>query len=153
MDQARGPGIRIHQIFLESASFSHRPDFLSVPSSPPPRMEISTQLQAEFAKDASDTTLGALRLIYKTDDASSLYQFSVTMIAIIAQDRDGANMTLQEYVESSAVALLVPFLREAVANLTGRGRFGPVWLHPLNVRALLGSPAIAELAHASGTQD
>jgi preprotein translocase subunit SecB len=32
--------------------------------------------------------------------------------------------------------MLYPFLREAVANLTGRGRFGPVWLNPFNFMLL-----------------
>ena len=34
----------------------------------------------------------------------------------------------------SAPSLLFPFLREAFASITSRGRFGPVWLNPINTR-------------------
>ena len=45
-------------------------------------------------------------------------------------------MPLRDFLAGPAVALLYPFVREAFANLTLRGRFGPVWLNPFNVRAM-----------------
>ena len=29
---------------------------------------------------------------------------------------------------------MVPFLRQTVADVTLRGRFGPIWLNPVNLR-------------------
>lgn len=57
------------------------------------------------------------------------------MTALIEVKPGEANMPLEKYATISGVSLLYPFLREAVANLTQRGRFGPVWLSPLNVAA------------------
>jgi preprotein translocase subunit SecB len=41
-------------------------------------------------------------------------------------------MPIADYMASGGGPTLFPFLRECVANLTGRGRFGPLWLRPIN---------------------
>jgi hypothetical protein len=45
-------------------------------------------------------------------------------------------MPLDRYFTTSGAALLYPFVRQVVADLTWRGRFGPVWLNPMNVAAM-----------------
>jgi hypothetical protein len=40
-------------------------------------------------------------------------------------------------VINGGVSMVFPFVREAIANLTMRGRFGPVWIDPLNVQAIV----------------
>ena len=57
------------------------------------------------------------------------------MTALIRVIPGQENMTIREYLASgNCVAALFPFLREAIANVTGRGRFGPVFLDPINIR-------------------
>jgi preprotein translocase subunit SecB len=54
------------------------------------------------------------------------------------------NMALKEFFTTgSAHAVLFPFVREAVANITMRGRFGPVWLNPVNFGALVAKGSVA----------
>jgi len=51
-------------------------------------------------------------------------------------DQVAPNMPLDRYFTTSGAALLYPFVRQVVADLTSRGRFGPVWLNPMNVTAV-----------------
>ncbi len=103
---------------------------------------------------AGDRRAGVVRMVVKTDnDANPHYEFDVIVAATISVEDGAENMSIEEYaLGGSGRALLYPFAREAVANLTGRGRFGPLWLHPFNFIALgepsqvtdTPTPAIAE---------
>ena len=52
------------------------------------------------------------------------------MIGLFEQQNGFENLPMADFLGDSAPALLFPFLREAFANITTRGRFGPVWLQP-----------------------
>ena len=42
-----------------------------------------------------------------------------------------------EFIRRNAAAILMPFAREVIGNLTMRGTFGPIWLPPVNVIGML----------------
>lgn len=46
-------------------------------------------------------------------------------------------LTRDEFVKKNSIAIMLPFAREAIGNLTLRGSFGPLWLPPINVAAML----------------
>lgn len=83
---------------------------------------------------APDKRAGVVRMVIKTDNETKPhYEFEVIVAATISVEDGAENMSIEEYVRGGAGrALLYPFAREAVANLTGRGRFGHLWLHPFN---------------------
>lgn len=134
MDPTRQPGVSIGQVVLEKVQFEHRGDYLAFP----PKTDIE-DLSVRLSFQAGltpDKTKGVLRVRAQTPEtANALYRFDLTMAALIEVKPGEANMPLERYATISGVGLLYPFLREAVANLTQRGRFGPVWLSPLNVAA------------------
>lgn len=134
MDESRQPGLQFDQIFLMSAHFEHRPDALSLP----PNTPIETRVKVDItAGQSEDKSRGLLTVSVSTVDESergSLYRFQVTMGALVSVDAAAPNLEIDKYLGSQGPASMFPFLREAVANLTGRGRFGPVWLRPLNLK-------------------
>ncbi len=134
VDRTKPPGLTIGQILLERAVFEHRADYLKHPPGTPIK---DLPLALEFRLGLTpDGTKGVLKLTVKTrDEAKPLYRFELTMAALVEVQAGHANLPLERYAAVSGMSLLYPFLREAVANLTQRGRFGPVWLSPLNVAA------------------
>jgi hypothetical protein len=89
---------------------------------------------ATFLQVASDPT-----------DPNAVYRFVVEMCALIEQVPGQENMTPHEYVTSgAAAATLYPFVRETVANLTWKGRFGPIWLNPFNFQAAFASASVSD---------
>jgi len=93
-------------------------------------------MEAQY-KFSDDQRAGVIRLVVRTNpDSDGFYRFSVIVGALIGILESDKNFTLAEYVDTAGIAVLVPFAREAVANITGRGRFGPIWLHPFNFRAV-----------------
>jgi preprotein translocase subunit SecB len=135
MDETKQPGIQIQQVLLWSAQFEHRKDALSLP--PMTRVELGIELEIT-AMAAEDGSQGAIVLKVRNNAESqdALYRLSFEMMGIVQKEAESPNMTVQEYLEKNGAATLYPFLREAVANVTARGRFGPLWLKPFNFVAL-----------------
>jgi preprotein translocase subunit SecB len=137
MDTTRQPGIRIAQIFLERAEFGHRSDFLEHPPNTAVEAEIEITLDSGVLPDGSR---GRLRVEVSTlRERGSLYEFRCVLTALIEGEAEG-NFPLDRYVVTNGWALLFPFVRETVANLTGRGRFGSVLLDPVNILAMAAKP-------------
>lgn len=131
MDPSKQPGILVHQVYLESCNFRHREDFLSLPPTSQGAM-LDLVMEAQYLM-SDDGDGMVMRLVVRTPpDADGSYHLEVIVGAMLGIDREEPNFTLQEYAATAPIALLFPFAREMVANLTGRGRFGPFWLHPFN---------------------
>lgn len=155
MDQNAQPGISLAQVLLEAVVFAHREDALALP--PNTVLEVELQMDGQLALSPGEQA-GVLRLTIRSNDAKNpIYRLSLTVAAVIHRTPGQENMTVQEYATNSAVPLLYPFMREAVANITGRGRFGPLWLHPVNFQAMATQhgailvPAAPGQAEVSGT--
>jgi len=136
------PRLRIAQVFLLSATFRHRGEPLSLPHTTPVMPQrINVGFQLRSLNDSK-----AAQILVKVESApeegeDSRYEFAVEMTAILEKEGD---TTAPPALLEIGAALLYPFVREVVANLTGRGRFGPVWLNPFNVRAAIKAQTAAE---------
>ncbi len=142
MDRTKQPGIEIGQIVVERASFEHRADYLALPAETkvPP---LPLRLTASFGMDAAQRQ-GAIKVELSTDQSKNpIYVVAVTLVALVRVVEGAENMSLEQYATVHGGAMLFPFIREIVADLTGRGRFGPVWLQPVNLAAPLPQPAEA----------
>lgn len=133
-DRTKPPGIMLGQIFLERAQFGHREDALMLPANTPlgePNLLFSFK-----GGVAPDDKTGFVRVtVQSKPDERPLYNIDVAMVALVQTQKGKENMPLRDYVRTAAPTMLYPFVREVVANLTWRGRFGPLWLVPMNVAA------------------
>lgn len=149
MDKTKQPGIRIQQIFLERASFSHRPDSLTLPHTTAPEVgELKIDVQAGVAKGGGQ---GILRVRVRTQPSQKpLYVLDVTMTALVGLlDTDVPNMTIEEYIGRYGPGMLYPFVRQAVSEITIKGRFGPIWLNPFNFLAGSEAPLLQRTVKSS----
>lgn len=134
MDETKQPGIRLVHVFLEKAVFKHGRDFLDLPPETEPKIEqLAVSLETGVTTDNSAALIRAR--VRTKPRARSVYEFDVTMTALLERETKSPNMPLEQYVDMAGWTFVFPFLREAVANITGRGRFGPVWLNPFNLKA------------------
>lgn len=131
-DTAKQPGISVAQVFLEAATFAHRDDALALPAETKPDLgDLQVELEIGIMPDEQ---AGVVRIRVATDESRNpLYRVSVKMAGLFQVQPGQANMPLPDFLNGPALAFMYPFVREAFANITGRGRFGPVWLNPFNV--------------------
>ena len=141
MDKTRQPGIQISQVFLERVAFSHRADHLEYPATTMVSPELQIEMQTGIS---SDRRRGIVRVQLSTkDEERPLYSVSIEMTALVEQIEGEENFDVEPYLQSNGWALLFPFLRESLANITSRGRFGPIYLNPVNVLALVAEGSAA----------
>jgi preprotein translocase subunit SecB len=122
----------------------------------PPGTPLPTQRLTISVSNTKFDENGAmgLRLSLDSDptEESALYDFRLTMAGILSRtEATPADWTERQFAELG-ITMLVPFAREALANITGRGRFGPVMLNPLNVRALFENIDEQNQAKAEGAE-
>jgi preprotein translocase subunit SecB len=128
--------VQLSSVVLVEVSFAHRNDPLSMlPNTPLPTTQITINVSNTAFNENGAMGL-RLSLSSDTSDTAALYDFRLTMAALLIRtETTPAEWTERQFAEIG-VTMLVPFVREALASVTGRGRFGPVLLNPLNIRAL-----------------
>lgn len=142
MDETKQPGLQINQILLTEAHFAHRKDWMALD----PKTdigEVPINIQVKIAGKTGEKTAAVSIRAMTPDGSDSLYSFSVEITAIVSAIPGQENLDPAEYARNMGPAAFFPFLREAVANLTLRGRFGPLWLKPFNFTAAPLQPVVA----------
>jgi preprotein translocase subunit SecB len=144
--------LRIAQFILEEARFAHRRDYLAL--SPQQKVEglrgdLSVEVQTNLTEEGEDKAIVRLRAV--SDKPEALYSFSVSYVAFI-QMRGPRPDSLEQRLAATGGAFLMPFVREAVASLTGKGRFGPIWLPPVNFNKAMSDQNVARSSRASGAK-
>jgi preprotein translocase subunit SecB len=137
MDPTKQPGIRLQTVFLKEATFRHRSEPLA---GMPVEMQSdsgSAQLEISVLAGSKDDMAISVLATDDPDVTNSRYEFRVEMVAIFETEKGKENMPIQDFALRNGAALLYPFVRETVANLTSRGRFGPLWLNPFNISAVV----------------
>jgi preprotein translocase subunit SecB len=136
MNTKTHPGIAVGQVFLERVAFSHRADFLAL--TPDTKPEVGDVAIGVGVGESPDGESGLVRIEVRTDPARNpLYNVELAMVALVRRLPGKGSLPIRDFVLSAAsVSLLYPFVREAFAAVTLRGRFGPVWLNLLNPQAI-----------------
>lgn len=125
----QGPSVRIAQIFLGRTLFEYTSNPLErAPNEP--ISEAGTNVQISIGMDDTQTRGVISVVVSSTPESASPYRFQLEMLGVM--ERLEGDTDLREYLATAGPPTLYPFIREAVANITGRGRFGPIWLAPIN---------------------
>ena len=132
---AGAAAITLAQVYLVSAEFKHNGNPLALPQNTPHQVN-QVGVQTALMELTKNEVWQILVTVANLPTEDSLYQFKVELAAIVARSGDAPQMENNHLLEVGT-AFIYPFARETVANLTMRGRFGPIWLNPFNVRAAL----------------
>jgi preprotein translocase subunit SecB len=142
VDPKRQPGLRVGQVFLNGAHFGYSVAPLAFPSNVE-QPEARINIQVRLATDDSRRTAALFCRAKTSDDSMHMYVFDVEVGAIISVDPGNENLPPVDFLTHSGLSFVFPFLRETVANLTMRGRYGPIWLRPFNMRLMAAEVAAA----------
>lgn len=75
------------------------------------------------------------------EDVGQPYRVAVTYFGEFQLGNLPKGLSREGFMRNNAAAILFPYVRAAVADLTNRGGLGPLILPPLNVAALLSKEA------------
>lgn len=130
MDKTKEPGIKISQIYLARSLFGHIENAMAMPPNTPVGL-IPTDINVQIGVQDAEK-VGFCSLTVKSNpESKSLYQFLVEMVLIVEESGE-PNMSLEDYVTRAGPPTLYPFIRETIASMSSKGRFGTLWLPPIN---------------------
>jgi preprotein translocase subunit SecB len=133
VDETREPGIRLASIVIEHLHF----DDIRAGDRPPNDhlYMLSIERRSTEQPNIGDAVLHFA--MKPKDDEASTFQLTVDVVGRFEADPSNPNLGLETFLKVNGPALLVPFLREMVANITFRSRHGVVLLPAINVVALV----------------
>lgn len=146
----RQPGINVDFFCVTKVAFEHAAGAIDLPH--------TTAVEGNFEIGANvlfrDDGLAARLVMFAKLD--SLYKVEVHVMAQFSESSE-STMRVKAFASSAAaVAAVIPYLRQAVGDATQRGRFGPVWLNPINPQSLIrkeaGGVGGSVAASAQGTE-
>jgi preprotein translocase subunit SecB len=152
---SKGPAVTLEPS-LASASFhflrfmvnhSEMQELEIVPRTAPPPQQ-SGQSATEIGVAARVTITGergllSLDVVVTTDPALMPYRIQVTATAEFGM-KNGTKDQFAVFLKNNGPALMFPYVRQTIDQLTADGRFGRVRLDPINMQALLNRDAWSE---------
>jgi len=128
---------------MESSHFNHTPHSMLETTERTARVgEVRISMQTGSTDDGRD---GMVRLTAASrEEEKPDYDFHVTMLALLHTKEGSTVDPTSPAFQALGVHMLFPYLREAVASITMRGRFGLVTIAPFDVRKLLSSQAVSD---------
>lgn len=123
-------------VFLLDSSFRHVLDpFGAVPT--PAAMESKGGVSIEvvlLGVEEPNQFIVQLQVKVESPDASPQARYAVTTTHAVMLRVDPEGRALPDNIHDQVIVLGAtigfPYAREVVSTLTGRGRFGPIWLSP-----------------------
>ncbi len=130
MDKAKQPGIYFNGIILVGEEFWRN---YEVPD------DSSVEFVVKLGNESSGTNHSVelhsnLKLVKDGKETLRLTSKFIGFFSIIKGEE---NMDIKEYVRCNAPALMFPYVREHISSITGKSGINPVYLPPLNIKALL----------------
>lgn len=121
---------------LLDANFRHNVDPLATPvTGPHPYTDVPMEIGL-LKGEVPHTYAVKLRAVIESPAA--LYALSVTYAVLLTVDPEGAELPsdFDNQIMVTGASMAFPYCREVITNLTGRSRFGPIWVNPTSFKNL-----------------
>lgn len=130
MDTQKQPGISFDNIILGELSFVRNPT-----TSGKSGLNIEFENTASFSEDKKKLMfkLSASVNEKEADGSKSTFNLKCQMIGFFSIIDGMQNMSLDEFSKVNAPALMIPYVREIIANITMRSGLKPIILKPINM--------------------
>lgn len=124
MDKNKPNGIRFDAVFLSELLFK-------LPNVPPDKFQYNLNFNSNYSIDTEKQ-----KLIYCLQ--VKLFEgFEISITGIFSTIKGEENLDLTAFSESNAPALIMPFLRQIVHDITSKSPLPPLLLPPINIFALI----------------
>lgn len=129
---ARQPGIQCKNVILVDCEFRRVPDF--------PESDIKLNYNFTYTKKNRDCDAEAflnLKLIAKNNQDEVVLQLGCSYVGIFSIDIENKNLEMDSFLEHNAPAIILPYIRHFVHNITAQAGIEPIILPPINILALV----------------
>lgn len=136
MDNSKQPGISFDSIILNKLVFSRKTELTSRPE-----LDVKFKFGAIISDDKNNLQceLAAIIKEIEREGETPAFEIECSVVGLYSIIKGEVNMELDEFAKVNAPAMMLPYLREIIANTTLRAGLKPIILPPLNVYSLIES--------------
>lgn|GEM_PF-1542417 len=127
--------INFEKVVLEKVDLEINPNYTLKEAGIP--VDISVKVTRNLIKSQKLLKLSLNVFVFKEAEDPPL-RVSLIATGYFSVKKDGDFKTLEEFSQIQAPALVFPFVRETIANLTMRTDYPPLLLPPANITVLIG---------------
>lgn len=140
--------IRLRRLGCIRAVFE-QPVPVSDPAFPEGRISADLEYPFKVGLKATESDEGTVRveLAFRASrdrEAGQPYSLEVVYLGEFELSNVPEGLSRDAFARQNAAAILFPYLREAVSSVTARGTYGPLFVPPINVVAMLRREASAK---------
>lgn len=131
IDKDKQPGIKFHDVILAKETFERIPEFPE---------QIDLDIGFEFSiSSANDDYYGELITSVRclSESGQEVLTMKCTHVGVFSVIEGEENMSIQDFMENNAAALMFPFVREHIYSTTKKACISPIALPPINIRAMI----------------
>ncbi len=126
--------LQITQMILEDVQFRHTADYLAKePKMEFPRTPASVTVEVHHNAEEKKAFV-RLRVVAEAPEAP--YAYYVGYVVLFKYTGEPPE-NIDDRLAVTGANMTLPFAREVIASLTGRGRFGPTWISPMDFNKAL----------------
>lgn len=130
-------GIQFTAVVVDRLVFSD----LSPGEKKPASLEFSFGIRRTFYKEPDSVEVSFLVKIGPPAGTASRFALEADVTGRFERADTATGMTLEEFSKTNAPALVMPYAREVVTNITARSRHGTIFIPPVNVFAIVAQEA------------
>lgn len=134
MDQTKQPGINIIGIILANEEFQR--GYL-IPEDAELKLNFNVNYDMNKEKtNASTEITTTLELLDKEGKQKKVLSLKFTYVGIFSVS-ENPNMDMETFIKNNSAAILYPYIREHITNITQKSGIKPIILAPTNIIACL----------------
>lgn len=129
MDKTKQPGIKFDGIILSDINFNRKPNI-------PNDLEIKVNFLADRITNDKNGTIKITTELKMEKDTELFVELKMEHIGLFSIDSN-ENMAMEEFLKCNGPALMFPYIRECVTDITCKAGMNPVILPPMNIVAMI----------------
>lgn len=130
MDKTKQPGINFDGIILTEEKFWR--DY-SIPED----LSIDLEFQSSNSIEDNKATVEVFTNFKLVDDTQEFLTLDLKFVGFFSTIEDEENMNIEKFIKDNSLALMYPYIREHITNITSKTGIKPVILPPINLRAII----------------
>lgn len=130
MDITKQPGINFDNIFLTRLNFERKPNVTERP-----KINVAFHATVSFNEDKKRLVIELLAEL--KEEKGDSFKIECAMVGIFSAIEGQENMPLDEFAKLNGPALMLPYLREVIADTTMRSGMKPFVLPPINIKSVI----------------
>jgi len=127
IDKNKKPGIEFDSVILQKLNFNR--DVSTVH----PKMDLKVEFNISSTVNSDKTKATILLEVTIKDSEQSNFFIDCKMVGNFSVIQGDENLDLNQFLNINAPALIFPYVRETISNITMRAGIKPIILPPINM--------------------